>query len=135
MAGNNLALASEVSQPELKVKRKWFKKLGDQHKTLTAAEIKTIVRNMFPAHQDHLKDQFESDFYTKILKNIKSDDRFLRRFSRLVPTTCKTVRGKRVHSFLRSHPDLPMSVTKKLRISAQENERCVKARAVSLNAL
>lgn len=63
------------------------------------------------------------------------DEEFMHRFaSSMYPGLCDPLIVQKTSEILATHPSLPITVIKPLRVGMQEEERCVRARAMSVVA-
>lgn len=133
--GVRAALAAEVSRPDGEKK---FSLIGEaiaKDSALSFSRKRVITRNAFPINQDDFRKQYSKDFYTNLLQMIKQsrDSQFLRMYTNLTPTTCDENSLNQITSFLdRNASVMVPSVMKPLKISKQEEERCIAIRRIGL---
>ena len=122
-------IATQVVRPELEVKMDWFRKTTQKDSTLSAREISTVYRNLFSEGQNHLRKLFLETFINQLPKVIKGrEDHFLRKIARLTPVACNRRSSELITQFLNKSSQWPDHVVRGLKISRQENDRCVRVR-------
>ena len=128
--GIQMAMQADAARPSVEVKREWFKKVVESDQ-MPFERMRMALRSFYPNSQEELKASLADDFYKNLPKVISQRDyEFQNLYSEsFAPTDCGIQSSERLANFLSENgKDLPASVSKTLRISLQENQRCVKVR-------
>jgi aminopeptidase N len=125
-------LSAEVVQPVPEVKREWIDKMTQAKPALSLAESRSVLSAMFPSEQKSLAKPYDERFYAFVSENAKvENEMYLRTFVRaLAPVSCEASRSDRLRAYLKKQ-QLSPSVSKSLKVSLQEDERCQMVRAKS----
>lgn len=122
-------ISADAARPVKSVKTKWFNEVSDPESKLKLSRLNAAMRGMFPLEQQRFKKMFADDFYTVLPKLVEGrENHFLGTFARaMVPVFCSKQSGEVLRDYIDNHKsELPYPVVKSLRISLQENGRCVK---------
>lgn len=125
--GKLKALAANAARPGNSNKSKWFDQIIGIDGRYKLAEITEVMENLFPANQTELLEQY-SDKLIQALPDLAraKDERFLARYSKaLLPTTCTEASIAQLEKAIEKYSNLNPVLNKQLRISKQEDERCV----------
>lgn len=125
-------LASDAVTNDAKVKRKWVDQLRQPKTEMSMAEMRAVMRSLFPVEQENLAAAFENDFYSYLKTEGRNEDEFLvsRVAFTMVPLRCEPTVHTRMQDFVGQNQFGP-TLTRELRVSLQEDERCQKIRAAS----
>lgn len=131
--GQRQALSADAVQPDVKVKEKWLAILKQPKPSLTLAETRSVSYALFPIDQRDLAKRFENDFYEYLKQNGKSENEvFVESIAEgLVPLSCAQEESTRLRDFLKNTDRFSASISKSLRVSLDEDERCQRIRALS----
>ncbi len=131
--GQRQALASEAVQPDLKIKEKWVSALRQPKPLVTFTEARAVLRVLFPLEQRELAKRFEEDFYDYLNKNGNSENELFVQSvaASLAPLSCDQEESVRLREYLKTPGRASPTVTKALRVSLDEDERCQRIRAMS----
>lgn len=126
--GAKMAIAAEVSRPDLQIKQKWFKEIVSENTSYNLSKLKKAMWSLFPNSQRNFRAQFSMDYFNKLEGLLgKRPSHFLSSFSNsLVPTSCNTKNNELLSAYLNKSEALPPIVAKKLKIARQEDDRCQK---------
>lgn len=130
-SGIKAAMAAEAARPEADRKFKLLQTVAEPKAELSLARRSSIARSAFPINQDQFREMYAKDFYNNLLKMQKEgqNSEFLRMYTMLTPTTCSDASYKQIDSFIkRNESDLVPSVLKPLKVSRQEEARCIAIR-------
>ncbi len=131
--GHKNALSAEAVRPDMSVKVKWVNSLKTPKPKVSLADAGAVLGALFPIEQRDLAQQFKTDFFDYLKANGNSEnEHFVRSFAgSLMPLSCDARDSSVLKTFLGSHPEFTPSVTKQMKVSIQEDERCQKIRAAS----
>jgi aminopeptidase N len=131
--GRRQALSGEAIQPNLKVKEKWIGIFKEPKPAISYAELRSVARVLFPIEQRDLAKRFEEDFYDYLNKNGNSENEiFVETVAQaMAPLSCAQEESTRLREFLKTPGRFTPSVSKTLRVSLDEDERCQRIRAMS----
>lgn len=121
-------IAALASRPNLDAKKKWFEIITSEHEKYSLSELTSAMKNMFPPERANWKLHFADSFYRELPKLTKTQQgHFLEEFSEnFVPALCSTETVDRIKNYIEEkNKEFPTSLVKTLRISNQENQRCV----------
>jgi hypothetical protein len=125
-----LALAARASVPDLNTKTKFYSDIIRESGPYSIEQARFVAENLFPNSQSHLKATFDNDFYKLISGPLSRMPEPLQEalVINLMPTRCDSVAHAALQNQLRtlSLGDLPK---KELKISLQEDERCLAIRS------
>jgi aminopeptidase N len=131
------ALGAEVAQPSLKTKDSWYAKTLAPGNKVPQSDSDTILKNLLPDDQidarRHFIDKYLSDL-DSVNKN-KSIDFQESYVEKLSVSLCNEESHAKFSKFLNTSPQLSPVLLKGLKISLQEDERCIKTRAFGEKAL
>ena len=125
--GKKRAISARAGFPSLEVKKEWMNKLITSDNKSNFHEFRTIAGSLFPGDQEHLQEQFSSQFFTnltKIEKNLNAH--FARAFTGLVPFECKKEKAGRISNYLSKNESLRPGTAKGLKTTITESQRCRK---------
>lgn len=130
--GVEMAIQAEAAQPDSAVKKRWFNNITASDSPYPLAAKRAAMRTLFPRKQDNFRYEYADAFFAHLAKvHDTAPNEYLGRFTRsLVPSVCAVDKAERVERFLREHPDLNVVVSRQLRISRQESERCSRVRSL-----
>jgi len=134
--GIKAAMGAEAARPEADRKFKLLQTVAEPKADLSLARRSSIARSAFPINQDQFREMYSKDFYNTLLKlqNEGRDSQFLRMYTSLTPTTCSENSLKQIDSFIqRNESSLVPSVLKPLKVSRQEEARCIAIREAALS--
>lgn len=138
--GEKAALAAEVATPSIEAKRRWFLRLikKNRRKTYRFAQLQTIMESLFPQNQSHFRASYQDEFFARLPGLMKStDQQFIEEFtSHLVPRLCTPGSVERTQNEVQriQASGVPIAI-KNLKISQQEDAKCVQIRAKILESL
>lgn len=123
--GVRQALAAEAIQPVESTKQKWVETLTQPKPSLSLAQARVVMSSVFPLEQSELAKPFDGRFYDFVKANAKTENEmYLRNFAqRMVPLSCEPARASSLRSFIQKQTLSP-AVSKALKVSLQEDERC-----------
>jgi aminopeptidase N len=133
--GIRAALAAEVVRPDIEVKKQFWKDIAKgPTETNSLGRLRPLVANIFPVEQEALQAEFSEDFY-KSLNDLKGQSAdYLKVYAGLAPAPCTTEGVNSLKDYAAKNTDLLPQVTKRLRVLAQEAERCVGIRAKAVES-
>lgn len=125
--GQQNALAAEATRPQSEMKEKWLGHITEVDSDYKLAQLRTVMLHLFPANQTQLLDAHGDTILAAIPSLTKEkEERFMRLYtSYMLPATCTTESAERLDKAIEEHADLSPSVGKGLKISHQEDQRCV----------
>ena len=132
--GMKSALAAEVAKPDPQQKFSLLNQVVSDKSEMSFSRKRMVARYAFPINQDEFREQYSKEFYQNLLAMVKEgrDSQFLRMYTSLTPTTCDEKSLKEISAFLDQNSNsLVPSVLKPLKISKQEEERCIAIRKVA----
>jgi aminopeptidase N len=134
-AGRKEAISAEAAIPEPSVKKKWADLLtrAVAQTELNNAQLREALRSFQAAGQEELTRPFADAYFEALPRLVASgeDEEYLGDFAEsFFPALCDVKISEKAREFAR-RSDLPATVIKSLRESAQEEERCVRARELS----
>jgi aminopeptidase N len=132
--GMREAISAEVSLPSADIKRRWLAKIlrTDVSDNLTTAKLRDAMRSFWLFGQENLLPEAADAFFRELPRIAAGDDEehFKSFARRMLPATCDSVVVQRITQLL-DGSKLPAQVVRSLRIARQEEERCLKARALA----
>lgn len=133
--GVKAALATEASRPDLETKKAFWQQIAKGPTTeAPLGNLRPMIINIFPPEQKELQSQFREDFYRSLRELSEKPGEFLASFATMAPADCATESVNEVKDFAEKNKDLPPLVIKRLRVIAQEGERCVGIRAKAIES-
>ncbi len=129
--GLRAALAAEAARPNAGQKFELLQKVVAPNSELSFARKRAIARNAFPINQDDLRQQYRGEFYKNLLQMVKEgrDSQMLRLYAWMAPVTCDEQSLSQISAFLDKNSSILVpSVLKPLKVSKQEEERCIEIR-------
>jgi aminopeptidase N len=129
--GQRAAISVEAAFPEPAAKKRLYSIIQNIDTSMALAEKKAAIYNLFPANQQNLRISFSDNFFNFLPTLFKDNDQLLRYFLALGPTEPSKKNVTRIKKFLSGHPEAPPIVVKKLKILAQETERCINVQALA----
>ena len=135
--GQVAGIGAEVAAPDWAVKEPWLKRLAGGGGDTPQAELRAAMHGLFPFDQAALRRRWSGDFFAalKALAPAK-DPIFLEEFSsQLAPAGCRAEDSQAITDFLDRNRSLPAVPLKELKIARQENDRCVRIRALASRSL
>jgi aminopeptidase N len=123
------SMAAEAARPNLANKKSWFKKIVEQ-KEIPYSRARTALSIFLPRWQVELRAALADDFYSHLPQVAKEREAefqtlYIRAF---VPALCTVESENKLLEFVKAHPDLPPPMLKGLKVSQQEDARCVAVR-------
>jgi aminopeptidase N len=106
-------------------KLRWVDELERPRPAHSLAQVRAAVSQLFPDAQRDLRERFAARFFADLPR--LGRDRGLAvatLFAELVPPECEPRTAGRIARFLAAHSGLPLAVRNRLRLEAQEGERC-----------
>lgn len=132
--GQKQAIRALVGVPASATKAEWLDKIMNRKEPFP--KLREAMRNYHVLGQESL-DMPAVDPYFTSLPTLPSlgDEEYLRRFaSTMYPALCDASVVQKTSALLASYPSMPVLITKPLRVGRQEEERCIRARALSVDA-
>lgn len=130
--GRKSAIAARAARPDLAVKKAAFERITSIGRDgATLGEVGAAIGGLFPLGQDEFRAKLGPDFYAALpaLSDAQQDD-FLGRFTALAPALCTPESAAALAGFVNSHPKLKADVLKDLRTAREDDERCLRIRAL-----
>lgn len=130
--GAKMAVLCEAARPDRAIKRKWIDEMLDDNSKLPLAKLRMAMGGVFPRNQSKARAEFASEYFSKLPTLAKKrPNMYLRGFTRsMAPALCTQESVENLARFLDKHRDLPPVVTKSLKATHQEDERCTKIRLI-----
>ena len=146
--GIKASVSAEASIPKIEAKKKWIgeilKRLNfksdpadkAQEQPLSLGKLREAMGSLNQLGQEALTQQWMGTYFENLSKLAATgDEEFASRFAgSMFPSICEQYVIDRTAEVLKSQPDLSARITRKLRVAKQEQERCVRARALSIGA-
>jgi aminopeptidase N len=125
--GKRNILAVEASIPALGVKKKWYENAIAENGPYSLKELGSALFSLFPRTQKELKKKVTTQFYVDLKKYMLDKPiRMQRMFTgSFIPTFCDQQSSHDLKEFIEGNEDLPVGIVKSLKISLQENDRCI----------
>jgi aminopeptidase N len=134
--GQKAQVAAEASITDPESKKKWLAQLmtalhADTQDAMPVAKLREAAGSYYSLrHEDQIAATADAYFEALPLLDKIADSPYASTFAwSLYPTTCDPKIVERTTAMLASHPDLPAVAIKALKVSRQEEERCIAARA------
>jgi aminopeptidase N len=129
--GQKQAIRAFVSIPTATTKAEWLSKIMERKEPFP--KLREAMRNYHVLAQEELSRAAVEPYFSTIPKLPSlGDDEYMRRFpGSMYPGLCDASIVQKTTELLASNPSMPVLVTKPLRIGRQEEERCIRARALS----
>jgi aminopeptidase N len=121
------AIASRAALPDWSEKKKWIEEFKAEKPAHSMELIGTALHSVFPYTQESLREKYAADFFKDLAAVNKSKDSSVAgSFVQLAPIDCGPGKTDRIGPFLQEHTELQPTISKRLKIQKQENERCQK---------
>ena len=134
--GQKAAISAEVQIPRQEIKEKWIKELSQfPNPNYSFAKLRVASSQFRVLNQPTSIYPSEDLFFSTLeklleIKTVESDQ-YAAMFARgLYPATCDQKTTEKTARFLRKHSSLSPLVAKTLKVYQQEEERCIRARAL-----
>ncbi len=120
-------LAIEAVNDELSVKQKWYKTSLMKKTPYSLKEIGSALSSLFPRTQRKLKKEVTTEFYKDLKEHMLERQMRMQRIfvGNFVPAFCDEDSSRQLDSFINENEELPVGVMKSLKITLQENDRCI----------
>jgi aminopeptidase N len=131
-SGAKAAITARAARPDPETKKVWFARIVDPKSETSLGDLRAAMDGFFPRTQARLRAEFLSPFLETLpaLAAAKSDD-FLDAYGRaMVPALCTPEGNAALSSYLEKTPPSKPVVLRILRDARQEDERCVRIRAL-----
>lgn len=130
--GKRNALGVQASRPEAAVKEKWLNNIIERNDDFQLAQLREVMSKLFPANQVLLLESY-ADRMLAALPELAQDesDRFVALYGRhLLPLACTENSLERMAAAIERYSGLHPSLDDSLRIAHQEDQRCVRMKAM-----
>jgi aminopeptidase N len=130
--GAKAAITARAARPDPETKKVWFARIVDPKSASSLGELRAAMDGFYPRTQSRLRAAFLTPFLETLpaLAAAKSDD-FLDAYGRaMVPAVCTPEGESALASFLEKTPPAKPVLLRALRDARQEDERCVRVRAL-----
>lgn len=126
--GRRASLAAQAVYPQSQNKAKWWKEIFNLKSTLNPSLKGTLADSLFPRDQQALRKPYIDAFFKQFPLLVKQtqDNLPYKIVSALTPAMCSTESNQSLERFLKKNTDMPTSITRRLRIALDEDQRCVK---------
>jgi aminopeptidase N len=127
--GKQAALAAQALLPSIENKKKWFEIVSSEKPSISLAEQKSIMWNLFPASQRPVIKNFKDDYFKRLNKlSSKREVQFIETYaSSFAPAYCDPASVSQLDREIKGGPGKSSSIIyRELRIAHQEDERCVR---------
>jgi hypothetical protein len=130
--GAKSSLSAQVLGADMDAKRQWLAEALNAGGERSVADRRVIMRALFSAYRPEVQRELLDDVLTAISLVVREGGQtFLRDFSNsLVGGYCSAESVERMQRALTDHPDLPATLERRLRVSIQEDERCLNIQAL-----
>ena len=130
--GGLSAIWAAVVAPDWEAKRGWLDRIVSTGTDVPLADLREAMGALFPYEQAGLERRWADAYWTSLKKlSATKDPFFLESFtSMLTPQTCRPEDSQAIAKFLDKNPKLPATPVKRLKNARQENDRCVRIRAL-----
>jgi len=136
LRGRNNYASAKAAVPDKKVKQKnWEKIVKGPQASFPLQKMQPVMYGLFPWFQEDLQASFSDAFFEALKKMKNQDPSFLRTFVNLAPSFCTPESAQKLQTFVEQNTDLKPTVTKSLKIQAEEDRRCVKIRKLVSESL
>lgn len=127
--GENAVLYAQALRPDTQSKRQfWSQILKGPSDKQPLGKLNPLIYGLFPTEQKQLQRQFQDEFFLAINAVKEKPIEFVRAFLDMTPTFCEAASVQKIKMFEKTQKNLPPLISKSLRSSAQDDERCVKMR-------
>lgn len=124
--------SAKASWPEWSTKELWIKEFKNNSSEFSLDILRSIAQNIFPPNQTQYRTKYSKSFFMDLNKVIKSRDMsYASTFSALAPTFCEFEEHDLITKYLDQQNKLAPSISKRLKITRQESERCRSIRQYS----
>lgn len=128
--GEQMRILAMAATPTAEAKEQWWSTITrGPSEQYPLGKLRYAIAGLFPYHQKSFKLPYQEKFFesVKLMKDMPVE--FLGPFTELAPDFCTTSSVNKLKDFAMSESEeLPTTVIKRLRISAQQAERCVAMR-------
>jgi aminopeptidase N len=130
--GSKQALSARAAFPKDDQKVKMFNDTIS-NKDLSLWKVRSVFSNLNPHTEVPFKKYLNSEFYTRLIKLMNErDQEFVGAYLSLVPRGCQPEGTQKLDAFLKEKgAELVPGVSKPLRVTLQEEQRCLKIREFS----
>jgi aminopeptidase N len=106
-------------------KMRWVDDLERARPAHSLSQLRAAITQLFPDGQADLRERFGERFFRELVQVSRDREPAVAAlFAELAPSECDPRSAGRLARFLAAHPTLPPVVVTKLKIAAQEGERC-----------
>jgi aminopeptidase N len=131
--GAKAALTARAARPDPAEKKKWFARISDPKSAESLGDLRAAMADFLPRTQMDLRAGFVAPFLQALpeLVAAKGED-FLDDYGRtMIPALCTPESAAALGKFLAKTPPSKPIILRALRDAREEDERCVKVRALS----
>ena len=120
-------LAIDATEGSLEVKKKWYQASLQKMSPYSLKEMGSALSSLFPASQMDLKKQMSGHFYSDLKKHMLDRQMRMQRLfvGSFIPAFCDEPSSDKLNEFIEANEDLPVGIMKSLKITLQENNRCI----------
>jgi aminopeptidase N len=133
--GQKQAIRAEVSEPSAKTKADWLAKIlaYKDRKEPPFPKLREAMRAYHQVGQEDLSRPAVDAYFAQLPKlGALNDEEYMSTFAeKMYPELCDAGISQRTTQTLAANPGLPAQIVKPLKVGRQENDRCVRARALS----
>jgi aminopeptidase N len=130
--GVKSAITARAARPDLDGKRAWFGKIVDPETKSSLGDLRAAMAAFYPRTQRDQRARFVESFFKTLPDLIaKKDGDFLDEYTRaMLPVLCTQASTDAFADYLKKSPPSKPIVLRALRDARQEEERCVRIRAL-----
>jgi aminopeptidase N len=136
--GKQAALAAQALLPSLENKKKWFDLVSTDKPSISLAEQKSIMWNLFPTSQRAVIKNFKDEYFKRLNKlSSKREVQFVETYaSSFAPAFCDPSSVSQLDREIKAGPGKTSAIIyRELRIAHQEDERCLRITEVARKAM
>ncbi len=130
--GVKSAIEARSARPDYASKKIWFDKIGDPATKMSLGELRAAMGTFHPRTQLVVRERFVEPFFRGLPALIEAKDGdFLDDYMKyMLPVLCTTASVDNFDAYLKKSPPSKPVALRALRDARQEEERCVKIRAL-----
>jgi aminopeptidase N len=138
--GKKRAIAAEASIPDQAMKDKWLAQIMNYPKAtpqqgtelIPIGKLREAMSHFQEIGQESFTQAMVDQYFEKLPSLVKSSDEVYAGAlsGSMYPSLCDASIVTKTEALLKTHPELPAEVVKNLKINAQEEGRCIRARAL-----
>ncbi len=132
--GIKAAHVALASTPNWKIKKQWISEFKKPKSEYSLNILSSVARNLFPSDQNVFRKKHSKSFFKDLKQIIKDKDMlYASSYTSLSPRFCDDKDPDLIPSYLNDNSGIAPSISRRLKITRQESERCRTIRQFARN--